>query len=634
MIFRLLLRFWKKHPLQAMLMFTGIILLSVMWVMEPLYSSYAVDQLMMLRDHADVNVVRIFVWWGVVFFSLSAVQTFEKYVGWQIDNMMLLERREEVYRHVLNLDIAFHTKQKSGEIIKQLDEGADNLVDLQRNLVIDFGPSLLSAIAFLGIGLTIHPILALILIGSLIAYLGVAFIGTNRTYKLQYAVNKLWVQGIGRAFDAATNIFSVKSNAKHEYEMKLMRDSHEQAYTMQQRVNMRWAAVEAINFFMLTRILLVGVGILLYVRGAISLGQLYFFQFSFYRVLTPFEMIAGMLPQWNKRAGKVRMAQMILETPIEVTNKPDAIIPASFKGQITFEGVCFTYRPAPVIIDEDEEGEPSMLLQHLPEKQPEEERTQSFEKNMAEGEVPVSNAEIRPTDDEAHHEGEVLHDINLIVHSGEHIAFVGHSGAGKSTLATLLNRFYDVTAGKILIDGIDLRDLDMHWWRSQVGLVLQENIMFNDSILNNIRYARPEATVEEVREAAQRAAAAEFIDALPEKYETMIGDRGIRLSGGQRQRVAIARAILKQPKVIVLDEATSALDSVTERKVQEGIKELIKGRTSFIIAHRLSTVRTVDRIAVIEEGKLMAVAPHEELLKTSPTYKQMVELQHEGLLAE
>jgi ATP-binding cassette subfamily B protein len=158
--------------------------------------------------------------------------------------------------------------------------------------------------------------------------------------------------------------------------------------------------------------------------------------------------------------------------------------------------------------------------------------------------------------------------------------------------------------------------------------------MFNDTLEENIRYSRRNATHEEVREAARRAAAAEFIEKLPQGYKTIIGDRGIRLSGGQRQRIAIARAILKNPKIVVLDEATSALDSVTERQVQEGIQELIQGRTSCIIAHRLSTVRSVDRIAVFDDGQLIACAPHEELLKTCAIYREMVELQSQGMLAE
>ena len=639
LIWRLLKKFWRRHPLQAGLMFIMILLVSAMWISEPLYSSYAIDQLMLLKEGKSVNFRMLFGVWAGIFVALSVVQTIEKYLSWQMDNRLLLERREEVYEHVLHVDVAFHTKQKSGEIMKQVDEGADNLVDLQRNLFIDFGPSFLSAFVFLIISFTIHTTLAMILVVSLCLYIGVAMIGTQRTYKLQYGVNRLWVEAIGRAFDAVTNVFAVKSNTQHDFEMGLMHGAHVKAFDMQQKVNIRWAAVEAINFFMLTRILLVSVGILLYVRDAITLGELYFFQFSFFRVLTPFEMLAGLLPQWNKKVGKVRMSQMILDTPIHVKNVMHPKIPSTLKGAIDLKGVCFSYQPVAVIAEEDEERELANAVVRKFTKNPEEELPEPLERSVldvkTDSRKETQDSELEPDEKKSKtHAGEVLHNINLNILPGEHIAFVGHSGAGKSTLAMLLNRFYDVTKGAIVIDGTDLRELDIHWWRSQIGLVLQENIMFNDSLLNNIKYARPSATFEEVREAASRAAAAEFIESLPEAYETLIGDRGIRLSGGQRQRVAIARAILKQPKIVVLDEATSALDSVTEKMVQEGIRELIHGRTACIIAHRLSTVRSVDRIAVFHKGDLIACAPHQELMKTCDIYREMVELQSHGMLAE
>ena len=640
LIWRLLKKFWRRHPLQTVLMFIFILLVAAMWISEPLYSSYAIDQLMLLKEGKSVNFMMLFGVWAGIFVALSVVQTIEKYLSWQMDNRLLLERREEVYEHVLHVDVAFHTKQKSGEIMKQVDEGADNLVDLQRNLFIDFGPSFLSAFVFLIISFTIHTTLASILVVSLCLYIGVAMIGTQRTYKLQYGVNRLWVEAIGRAFDAVTNVFAVKSNAQHDFEMGLMHGAHVKAFDMQQKVNIRWAAVEAINFFMLTRILLVSVGIILYVRDAITLGELYFFQFSFFRVLTPFEMLAGLLPQWNKKVGKVRMSQMILDTPIHVKNAEHPKIPSDLKGAIDLKGVCFSYQPVPVIAKEDEEKHLAEAVVRKFTKNPEEELPAPLERLVHDTKIDakIDTSDVdQPAEDEKKtrtHAGEVLHDINLNILPGEHIAFVGHSGAGKSTLAMLLNRFYDVTKGAIVIDGTDIRELDIHWWRSQIGLVLQENIMFNDSLLNNIKYARPSATFEEVREAARRAAAAEFIESLPEAYETLIGDRGIRLSGGQRQRVAIARAILKQPKIVVLDEATSALDSVTEKMVQEGIRELIQGRTACIIAHRLSTVRSVDRIAVFHKGDLIACAPHQELMKTCDIYREMVELQSHGMLGE
>jgi ABC-type multidrug transport system fused ATPase/permease subunit len=425
------------------------------------------------------------------------------------------------------------------------------------------------------------------------------------------------------------NILSVKSAAQEITEVTNVRALNRKIFAKQMSVNKKWAFIESMNFFMLTRIGLVAIGVLLLVRGELSLGELYYFQFSFFRVLTPFEILSGILPDWSKSISKIRMALTLLGNPLEHTGKKGNTI-EPLKGEITFEKMSFAYETDAKVTSEPEES--STLAHPSPEDSPPAEQTEA----MIPGDHPCMEHEeaSKPEEVERPQAVEVLRDINLVIQPGEHIAFVGHSGAGKSTLAMLLNRFYDVSNGRILIDGIDLREVDVHWWRTQIGLVLQENIMFNDSILENIRYARPGATVEEVREAAQRAAAAEFIETLPNGYHTMIGDRGIRLSGGQRQRIAIARAILKQPSVVILDEATSALDSVTEKLVQEGIKSLVAGRTSCIIAHRLSTVRSVNRIAVLDKGRLVACAPHDELLHLSPLYKEMVELQQGGILAE
>jgi ATP-binding cassette subfamily B protein len=214
------------------------------------------------------------------------------------------------------------------------------------------------------------------------------------------------------------------------------------------------------------------------------------------------------------------------------------------------------------------------------------------------------------------------------------VALVGHSGSGKTTIMTLLTRLIDPTEGKITIDDIDLRKFKLEEIKKYVGTVLQENAMYNETIAENIAYGDPAATREQIVQAAKQAHADEFIHKLPKGYDTLIGERGVRLSGGEKQRIAIARAILKDPTIVVLDEPTSALDSITEKKVQQGINELVEGRTTLIIAHRLSTVRNADIILAIEDGKIIGRGPHEELVKTCPTYKKMVDLQVEGFLAD
>lgn len=624
MILRIIRIHAKRHPLQAWATAILTLFVTALWVIEPVYSSYAVDQLLTLKQGAHISLLWIFGMWAAIFVFTSLGQALEHYAMWDFGNLLVIERRNEVYRHVLDLDVAFHADQRSGEVMKIVDEAADMLWDLQRIIFQDLVPSFIAGALFLIIGFLIAPLLSLILIVTLVIYSIVVLRGVKKTWPMQHAANKLWVSGMGRAFDAVLNIVSVKSASQEESEESKLQKANHAARKRQLQVNKHWAMIESVNFFLLARILLMSIGVLMFVYDALTLGELYFFQASFFRVLVPFEILSGLLPQWNRQIGKVRLAEELLNTKPTVLHIHDGKILPSLRGEISLEAVSFAYNPHTKRFkteDEDDETPVSLSLPH-------------------EGDAPLEHGEKHVEDHADDDEEqikvprEVIQEVTMTIKPGEHIAFVGHSGAGKSTMAMLLNRFYDVTGGRILVDGVDLKDVDPKWWRSQIGLVLQDNIMFNDSILNNIRYARPDATLEEVQEAASRAAAAEFIEKLTHGYETLIGDRGIKLSGGQRQRLAIARAILKRPKVVILDEATSALDSVTERQVQEGIKELIKGRTSVIIAHRLSTVRSVDRIAVLDKGRLIACAPHEELLKTCDIYKQMVELQSQGMLAE
>jgi len=221
----------------------------------------------------------------------------------------------------------------------------------------------------------------------------------------------------------------------------------------------------------------------------------------------------------------------------------------------------------------------------------------------------------------------VLKDINLHIKSGSKIALVGSSGAGKSTFIKLIPRFYDVTTGSIKIGDIDIRDFDVHSLRKNIGIVTQDTFLFNESVKYNISYGMDNVAEEEIYKAAKYAFADEFINQLPEKYDTIIGERGVRLSGGQKQRITIARAILKNPPILILDEATSALDSESEKIVQKALENLMKGRTSIVIAHRLSTVLDSDYIVVLDKGEIKGIGNHEELLKASDIYKRLYEIQ-------
>jgi ABC-type multidrug transport system fused ATPase/permease subunit len=219
----------------------------------------------------------------------------------------------------------------------------------------------------------------------------------------------------------------------------------------------------------------------------------------------------------------------------------------------------------------------------------------------------------------------VLSDIDLDVEAGRTVALVGPTGSGKSTLVMLIPRLYDVTSGSVVVDGADVRNVDVGSLRREVAFVSDDPFLFSASVFDNIAYARPEASDDEVRDAARRAGAEEFIDALPKGYDTLIGERGYTLSGGQRQRVAIARALLKDPRILILDDATSSVDATTESRITRALQELTRGRTTFIIAHRLSTIALADEIVVLEDGRLVAHGTHDELLESSDLYREIAE---------
>jgi ATP-binding cassette, subfamily B, bacterial len=272
-------------------------------------------------------------------------------------------------------------------------------------------------------------------------------------------------------------------------------------------------------------------------------------------------------------------------------------------------------------------GASERILEILNEKS-EVELNDKGNKNEIEGKIVFENVNFSYP---SRADVEVLKNLNLEINSGQKIAIVGHSGAGKSTIVQLLMKFYDINSGKITIDNKDIKPQDVTALRKNIAIVPQEVILFGGTILENIAYGRPDASFEEIKDAAIRANATEFINKFPDKFNTVVGERGIKLSGGQRQRIAIARAILKDPAILLLDEATSALDSESEKLVQEALDELMKNRTSIIIAHRLSTIRNVDKIYVLKNGEITESGSHEELIsKNEGIYSNLVKLQFEN----
>jgi ATP-binding cassette subfamily B multidrug efflux pump len=313
--------------------------------------------------------------------------------------------------------------------------------------------------------------------------------------------------------------------------------------------------------------------------GAMQLGQIIAFVNYLMRTLMSLIMVSMLVMMTARAQASAERIQEVLDSTPEIESKPDAVIAFAPRGRVAFEGVTFSY--------------------------------------------------------DGHGHDAVLKDINFVAEPGQTVAILGATGSGKSSLIHLIPRFYDVTGGRVTIDGLDVRDIEKEVLRRNIGIALQESVLFTGTIRDNIRYGRPDATDEEVIAAAQAAQAHEFISEFPDGYDTVLGQRGVNLSGGQKQRIAIARALLIQPAVLILDDSTSSVDVETETKIQDALQDVMKGRTSpsaplrtsFVIAQRISTVLNADKILVLDDGQIAAEGTHSELLASSPIYREIYESQ-------
>jgi ATP-binding cassette subfamily B protein len=303
------------------------------------------------------------------------------------------------------------------------------------------------------------------------------------------------------------------------------------------------------------------------VNGSLGLGAFITFNVLVAMMIMPLRMLGMWIGQAQRATASGERIFEVMDEPEEVSDRPDAVDLPEGDGQVRFERVSFGYD------------------------------------------------ERRP----------VLQDVDLELAPGKTVALIGHTGSGKTTLASLVPRFYDVTAGRITIDGLDVREARLAWLRREIGVVAQDPFLFSATVRENIAFGRPDATDEEVAEAARLAQAAEFIEELPEGYATVIGERGITLSGGQRQRIAIARALLLDPRILILDDATASVDATTEARIRLGLREAMRGRTTIIIAHRLSTLALADELVVLDRGRVAARGTHEDLFERSPVYREIYE---------
>jgi len=310
------------------------------------------------------------------------------------------------------------------------------------------------------------------------------------------------------------------------------------------------------------------------VAGSFTVGEILAFTNYLLTSIMPLLFLAMMASQLSAANASAKRIYEVIDSEPQVQDRPDAKQMPEARGRVVFDGVCFSYG--------EDCGEP------------------------------------------------VLQDINLVAEPGQTVAVLGATGSGKSTLIDLIPRFYDVTRGKLTIDGVDVRDVTLESLRANIGIALQEAILFSGTIRDNIKYGKPDASEEEVVAAAKAAEAHDFIMSFPKGYDSDVGERGVGLSGGQKQRISIARALLIQPKILILDDSTSSVDVETEAKIQEALDKIMEDRTSFIIAQRISTVLRADKIVVLDKGKITSEGTHEELMKSSPIYREIYDSQLGG----
>jgi subfamily B ATP-binding cassette protein MsbA len=520
--------------------------------------------------------------WTIVAFALVASTILKgicDYSGTYLVNHagfgMITDLRDDLYTALLRRSAAFFSKHTTGTLLSTI---INDIERVQYAMSTVLSELLQQFFTFVSVAVVV------VILGGNLAWVLLLFvpvivfssrkIGSRVRNTTRHGQDKLAdIQNI--LHETITGNRIVKAFNTEDWEISRFRTAARRLF----RANLRSVAATAISSPLMDVFGVVGIALLILIgrdriaHNQMTPGVFVAFITAVFSLYNPVRKFALFYNNFQQALGASSEIFKFMDLQDDVREKPRATALPKFSNSVSFEHVSFAY------VNEGEE-------QH-----------------------------------------EVLHNIDLNVRRGEILAVVGSSGAGKSTLVHLIPRFFDVTGGRILIDGLDIRDVTLSSLRAQIGIVTQETILFNDTVRNNIAYGQPQVPQKEVEAAARAALAHDFIVALPAGYDTVIGERGVRLSGGERQRLAIARALLKNAPVLILDEATSALDSESEALVQSALHNLMSGRTVFVIAHRLSTVRRADRIVVIENGTIADIGRHEELMTKLGTYRRLYELQ-------
>lgn len=571
------LKFVKPYNWQIIL----TILIGVVKFAIPLFIPYlikiVIDDIIMADMLTDAEKTKqLFLWLGgtaLLFFIIRPpVEYYRQYFAQYVSNKILYDIRENLYAHLQRLGLRYYSNTRAGEVISRVIndvEQTKNFVTIGlMNVWLDLATIIIATCIMLtmDVPLTIVTLLAF----PFYAYSVKHFFGKLRDLTRKRSQALADVQSY--LHERVSGISIIKSFALEDKEQKRF-DETNGNFLDKALDHTRWnaKAFAVVNTITdVAPLLVISYAGYQVINGSLSVGVMVAFIAYIDRLYNPLRRLVNASTSLTQSFASMDRVFELMEEPYDIKDKVGAKTLPRIDGEIQFDHVGFSY-------GEDENP--------------------------------------------------VLRDVNFTVKPGETVALVGMSGGGKSTIVSLIPRFYDVTAGSIRIDGFDLRDIQLKSLRDQIGLVLQDSILFSDSVKSNILMGSPDATDEEVVAAAKAANAHDFIESLPDGYDTTVGERGVKLSGGQKQRIAIARVFLKNPPLLILDEATSALDLESEALIQESLERLASDRTTVIVAHRLSTITHADKIFVIDHGELKEVGNHEELMAQQGIYYNLFQVQ-------